>query len=67
MPREDCTVMDSVSTNVTDLKEKIVTLTDQLGEVEAAKKASNKAFNDQIKDIKDEIKMTLELIKGHEQ
>lgn len=58
------TVMDEVNSSAQTLKERLVVLTKQLSEQEALKKASNKRFNDDIKDLKEEIKATLELIEN---
>jgi len=64
--REDVTVMDQVALGIDELKAKIVQLTKQLTEVEGLKKSADKGFNDEIKDLKTEIKQTLDLLKEAE-
>ena len=48
--------------DVEELRNKIVNLTKRLTEVEGLKASANKGFNDEIKDLKADIKMTLGLI-----
>lgn len=61
--RDNATEMDSLSSGEKELKDKIVELSKQLEEAEKLKKSAMKKFNDDIKDIKAEIKMTLELMQ----
>lgn len=61
--RNNATEMDSLSSGEKELKDKIVELSKQLEEAEKLKKSAMKKFNDDIKDIKAEIKMTLELMQ----
>lgn len=61
--RDNATEMDSLSSGEKELKDKIVELSKQLDEAEKLKKSTMKKFNDDIKDIKAEIKMTLELMQ----
>ena len=63
MPREDATVMDEISSTSGDLKDKLVNLTKSLADAENRKKAAMKAYGDEIKDLKEDIKMTLDLLK----
>ena len=64
---ENATVMDSLESDETTLKEKLVNLARQLEEAERLKKSAMKKFNDDIKDIKEEMKMTLVLLKQAEE
>ena len=66
MPREDVTVMESPASSAETIKNKVVELTKSLRETEERKKAANADFNAIIKDLKEEIKMSLELLKGME-
>ena len=61
--RDNATEMDSLSSGEKELKDRIVELSKQLEEAEGLKKSAMKKFNDDIKDIKAEIKMTLELMQ----
>lgn len=61
--RDNATEMDSLSSGEKELKDRIVELSKQLEEAEKLKKSAIKKFNDDIKDIKAEIKMTLELMQ----
>jgi len=61
--RDNATEMDSLSSGEKELKDRIVELSKQLEEAEKLKKSAMKKFNDDIKDIKAEIKMTLELMQ----
>lgn len=61
--RDNATEMDSLSSGEKELKDRIVELSKQLEEAEKMKKSAMKKFNDDIKDIKAEIKMTLELMQ----
>ena len=64
---DDATVMDSIGSDKNELKEKLVNLAKQLEEAEGLKKSAMKKFNDDIKDIKEEMKMTLKLMKQMEE
>lgn len=64
---ENATSMDKVSSSVEELKNKLVELSKQLDEAEKQKKAANVSFNSHIKDLKEEVKMTLQLLKQMEE
>jgi ADP-ribosylglycohydrolase len=57
--------MDSISSDESTLKDRLVVLTKQLAEAEGLKKSANKKFNDDIADLKFEIKATMETEFGY--
>lgn len=63
--KDNETVVNTDS-DVGELKEKLVRLTERLAEIEGLKRSANKGFNDDIKDVKADIKMTIDLIKEQE-
>lgn len=67
MPRDNATEMDSIASDETALKDRLVELTRQLAETEGLKKSANKKFNDDIADLKFEIKATMELLEAAKQ
>jgi hypothetical protein len=64
--KDNETTMGEMESDINELKEKLVRLSERLAEVEGLKRSANKGFNDDIKDVKAEIKMTLDLIKEQE-
>lgn len=64
--KDNETAMGEMESDINELKEKLVRLSERLAEVEGLKRSANKGFNDDIKDVKAEIKMTLDLIKEQE-
>lgn len=66
MPRENATEMESIASDEAALKDRLVELTRQLSEVEGLKKSANKKFNEDIADLKFEIKATMDLLKAAE-
>jgi hypothetical protein len=67
MPRDNATEMESIAADEATLKDRLVTLTKQLAEAEGLKKSANKKFNDDIADIKFEIKGTMDLLRQLEE
>lgn len=67
MPRENATEMESIASDEQSLKDRLVELTRQLAETEGLKKSANKKFNDDIADLKFEIKATMELLEAAKQ
>lgn len=67
MPRDNATEMESIAADEATLKDRLVTLTKQLAETEGLKKSANKKFNDDIADIKFEIKGTMDLLRQLEE
>jgi len=55
-----------MGSETSELKDKLVRLTDELSSVTALKKSANKDYNEQIKDIKLEIGDTMDSIKTNE-
>jgi len=66
MSRENATEMESIASDEAALKDRLVELTRQLSEVEGLKKSANKKFNEDIADLKFEIKATMDLLKAAE-
>jgi hypothetical protein len=67
MPRDNATEMESIAADEATLKDRLVVLTKQLAETEGLKKSANKKFNDDIADIKFEIKETMDLLRQLEE
>lgn len=67
MPRDNATEMDSISSDESTLKDRLVVLTKQLAEAEGLKKSANKKFNDDIADLKFEIRATMDLLEAAKQ
>ena len=67
MPRENATEMESIASDEQSLKDRIVELTRQLAETEGLKKSANKKFNDDIADLKFEIRATMDLLEAAKQ
>ena len=63
MPRDDATETDVNPSSEQELKDRIVRLTEQLTDAEGRKKSAMESFNSEIKDLKAEIRMTMELLK----